>query len=1501
MTSRYDFQDILDRFSASQSISFRELSDAIARRIIALLGGGSEPVEPPATPTGLTATDNLEFRIDLNWSPVADVLGYNVYRAPVGTTTFTQIATSALSEYSDVGLPADTGYSYYVTAYNGNGESGPSIPENGFSVDGSAPALPDVPANFQVLDATDTVTLGWDAYTGGTIAVRVERSNDQVNWSTVATVNTTTFNDTNVTVGQTFHYRAYGLNATGINSVSTPVLSVLVLDGDTTAPPVPFLATRAFSNKAVDLTWESVIASDLAGYEVGYSTTTGVYTTVSGLLTGTSTRVTGLTNGTQYFFAVRSVDTSTNQNRSAWSNEKNSTPIDLALPGNPPPAPTAPTGLTATSPTVDAVRVNFTPGVTPHLIRNRLYGRVKPGQLVAGVPVSGVWSQLDQELAPATVLGKDVVVFTGNYSYAISPVTWEFYVTSVDTYSQESPASAIVETVVDGSDWAFGPGSGAIMGGAFNGDSLGDNHRVPGYVFDYVIDVSDDSLYTGDAVERAAALFNSRRSLSPTNPGYIQLSTDDAAQIAILLPTKTVNRRLAINAGETPSASMEVADFNFDGDPGFETQVELHFVGPWAMDSENITDAQLRMRDTPETVSLGYRRTFKDEDNKSLLPDGTGWNVKIGDITRQSAKGAYFFWNWDVEVSAGVGVFLGDGDDRGDSYLSHDFDTVFGMCKLHQDAVAPNTTSIGRHGFDARYLTPSLGGCYIDLPWQSKSAVRVLSPLRGNFEFSRTRIRSCGGSAFELRTRAGRDAGLPTGTDPGTLLITGLRHWDEWSGPTGQQGGIGRASAVPVPFFDIDGIEQDVYITDCEVIEEIPTNFRPAGIWPPANVYDWRIYAALVNSTSQVLTMTRGTDTRPRSDGYYNGDLTITGCNFYSKAPIDSILAVDSAKSVTLTDSGFFTAEEQAISTYDSSNLPVSAGMSGVSIRIGADGELIGSCDATDINPTDRRTELNSVYGISAGNTRVEETELFLGGTKIEHFEVTTDFSFGTFTAPLIVNVNPSDLVPAFPSLGTTINALDMDDLGLTHSQYKGLIVPGVRAGRAARQVIDGFQFQEWQENYPTYPGGIRVKINNKTDENDWPSWVQFDATRRIFTMENVYSDGRGVANSQANFYGPYSGPMVEGPDEQNLTGSSPEEDRAKFDDPTHPRPSDNEVRVINSAWDGTFYGLSEPNRPKWGTRGYNMSRQVYTDSDFGPIFKEHGVYNCVSYEGYIRMNGCTFLETGGQGFQMQHRRDNYIGGRDGECVGFTQSPDMVIENSHFVDCGANPYGQMGSVALTIQNCGEPDKPADITVRGCSFVAGNQNALPPSGNYWSTGGITSGIEGNQTNSTVVNILSRVQQKMAEAGRTVGTIYRNWTVENCYFFHKNPDKKLVKFSSAETITLKDCVLRSDHTDDVGVTQGNLISVDHSNGPGFQELYGVRLLIINCRFHRNFEPGFQRPDETSARIDIGGPGGAQRFVTVPTCENQEIEVALGNHPDVLSGAASLGDIVYQGAIR
>ena len=91
MTRRYDFQDVLDRFASSQSQRFRELSDAIARRVLELLGGGTVPNDPPGAPSNLSASTDQEFRVVLDWDPVAGATGYNVYRAPVGSGTFAQI------------------------------------------------------------------------------------------------------------------------------------------------------------------------------------------------------------------------------------------------------------------------------------------------------------------------------------------------------------------------------------------------------------------------------------------------------------------------------------------------------------------------------------------------------------------------------------------------------------------------------------------------------------------------------------------------------------------------------------------------------------------------------------------------------------------------------------------------------------------------------------------------------------------------------------------------------------------------------------------------------------------------------------------------------------------------------------------------------------------------------------------------------------------------------------------------------------------------------------------------------------------------------------------------------------------------------------------------------------------------------------------------------------------------------------------------------------------
>jgi hypothetical protein len=108
---------------------------------------------------------------------------------------------------------------------------------------------------------------------------------------------------------------------------------------DTTAPANPTGLTAAAGNGQVSLDWADNSEADLAGYNVYRSTTSGSgYARVNGaLVTQSAFTSTGLTNGTQYFFVVRAVDTSGNE--SGNSNEASATPEGTQV--------GAPTGLTA--------------------------------------------------------------------------------------------------------------------------------------------------------------------------------------------------------------------------------------------------------------------------------------------------------------------------------------------------------------------------------------------------------------------------------------------------------------------------------------------------------------------------------------------------------------------------------------------------------------------------------------------------------------------------------------------------------------------------------------------------------------------------------------------------------------------------------------------------------------------------------------------------------------------------------------------------------------------------------------------------------------------------------------------------------------------------------------------------------------------------------------------------------------------------------------------------
>ncbi len=118
---------------------------------------------------------------------------------------------------------------------------------------------------------------------------------------------------------------------TSSSTANNHLLYSLVTDGggggDTTPPSAPTGLTASAGDASVALDWADNSESDLAGYNVYRSTTSGgPYAKVNGDLQGASAFTdTGLTNGTTYYYVVNAVDTSGNP--SANSNQQSATPL----------------------------------------------------------------------------------------------------------------------------------------------------------------------------------------------------------------------------------------------------------------------------------------------------------------------------------------------------------------------------------------------------------------------------------------------------------------------------------------------------------------------------------------------------------------------------------------------------------------------------------------------------------------------------------------------------------------------------------------------------------------------------------------------------------------------------------------------------------------------------------------------------------------------------------------------------------------------------------------------------------------------------------------------------------------------------------------------------------------------------------------------------------------------------------------------------------------------
>ena len=218
----------------------------------------------------------------------------------------TQVATVTTTSFNDTGRTPGTTYQYAVRAT----DAASNVSALTAQVPATTPApdttLPSVPTGLTASAVSPTqINLSWTASTDnvGVTGYHVFRDGTQV-----ATVTTTSFNDTGRTPGTTYQYAVRATDAANNLSALTAQVPATTPAADTTPPSVPTgLTASAVSPTQINLSWTASTDNvGVTGYQV-FRDGAPVAT-----VTTTSFNDTGRTPGTTYQYAVRATDAASN-------------------------------------------------------------------------------------------------------------------------------------------------------------------------------------------------------------------------------------------------------------------------------------------------------------------------------------------------------------------------------------------------------------------------------------------------------------------------------------------------------------------------------------------------------------------------------------------------------------------------------------------------------------------------------------------------------------------------------------------------------------------------------------------------------------------------------------------------------------------------------------------------------------------------------------------------------------------------------------------------------------------------------------------------------------------------------------------------------------------------------------------------------------------------------------------------------------------------------------
>jgi len=317
-------------------------------------------------PRNVKATPGKNGIIEISWDPPQDgkedVREYNIYRSavpggepeePWGTTVVTRYidtnrTSGAVTQYMVDGMR----YYYYVRAVDIYGNEGIKSEEVS-AVSDSTP--PEKPRNLEAIpEKTGDVTLRWATPHGERVAkYRIYRSTRSGVFNYIAPVDETTriiYYDKNVQSGTRYYYVVRSVDEAGNEEKNTNEVEVVAFD----APPGPVKSLRAKlrPNGSIVLTWSPPTGEPISYYNIYRSVASGNFTfsepyARSKIATFTDNFV---QNGIKYFYVVRAVDTTGNEEENR--NEVSITSKDTEPPG-------APANLVAVPMGTGAIRLSW--------------------------------------------------------------------------------------------------------------------------------------------------------------------------------------------------------------------------------------------------------------------------------------------------------------------------------------------------------------------------------------------------------------------------------------------------------------------------------------------------------------------------------------------------------------------------------------------------------------------------------------------------------------------------------------------------------------------------------------------------------------------------------------------------------------------------------------------------------------------------------------------------------------------------------------------------------------------------------------------------------------------------------------------------------------------------------------------------------------------------------------------------------------------------------------